>query len=165
MTVLCAAAPAEVLDVADNGFTVRLTVTVPADAARAYAAVVDVGKWWDPDHTYSHDPANLSIDARPQGCWCEKLPGQGAVRHMDVVFASPGKALRLEGGLGPLQTMGVAGSLAFTFQPADKGTTVDVRYVVGGYNPGGFKDLAGGVDGVLRAQLDRYKRYVESGKP
>jgi hypothetical protein len=55
----------EVLDVSPNGFAVRNTVTVPGDPARAYAAVVAVGKWWDPDHTYSGDAANLSIDPKP----------------------------------------------------------------------------------------------------
>ena len=36
---------------------------------------------------------------------------------------------------------------------------------VGGYAPGGFKEMAGGVDSVLRAQFERYKRYAETGKP
>ena len=30
---------------------------------------------------------------------------------------------------------------------------------------GGFKDLSAAVDSVLRGQWDRYKRYVETGKP
>jgi hypothetical protein len=138
---------------------------VPGDPARAYAAVVAVGKWWDPEHTYSGDAANLSIDPRPQGCWCEKLPGQGGVRHLTVMYADPGKTLRFEGGLGPLQAMGVAGSLAFVFRPAEKGTAVELSYVVGGYNPKGFQDIAAGVDTVLRAQLERYRRSLETGKP
>ncbi len=162
-----AATSAEVVDVGDNGFAVRQTATVSADTARAWAALVEVGKWWDPEHTWSGDPANLSIDARPGGCWCEKLPGQGGgVRHMTVAFASPGKLLRFEGGLGPLQSMAVAGVMTWTFTAAaEKGTAVEMTYLVGGYNRGGFKDLAPGVDGVLRGQLERYRRYVDTGKP
>ncbi len=160
-----AAVSAEVVDVADNGFAVRQSVTVQADAAKAWSALVDVGKWWDPEHTYSGDAANLSIDPKPQGCWCEKLPGGGGVRHMSVVFASPGKMLRVEGGLGPLQAMAISGVLTFTFTPAEKGTRVELTYLVGGYNRGGFKDLSGGVDAVLRAQLERYQRAVDAGKP
>ncbi|MEP6767286.1 MAG: SRPBCC family protein [Acidobacteriota bacterium] len=158
-------APGEVSDVADNGFTFRSAITVSVPPARAYAAMVDVGKWWGPDHTFSGDAANLSIEARPQGCWCERLPGGGGVRHLNVTFASPGKQIRFEGGLGPLQSMAVTGSMSWKFDPAEKGTTVEVRYAVGGYNPGGFKELAAAVDGVLRAQIERYKRYVETGKP
>jgi len=160
-----AAAGAEVVDVGDNGFAVRETATVSTDAAKAWAAVVDVGKWWDPAHTYSGDAANLSIDPRPQGCWCEKLPGRAGVEHLTVVFADPGKLLRLSGGLGPLQSMAVAGVMTFSFTPVEKGTTVELTYSVGGYSRGGFKDLAPGVDAVLRAQLERYQRYVATGKP
>jgi uncharacterized protein YndB with AHSA1/START domain len=160
-----AAAPAEVVDIADNGFAIRQTVAVTADPDRAWAALVDVGKWWDKDHTYSGDSANLTIDPRPQGCWCEKLPGKAGVAHMTVVNANPGKILRFVGGLGPLQAMAVSGVMTWTFRPADKGTAVEVAYVVGGYNRGGFKDLAPGVDGVVRDQLERYQRYVDTGKP
>jgi uncharacterized protein YndB with AHSA1/START domain len=156
---------AEVIDLADNGFTLKLTVTVASEPAKAFQALIDVGKWWDPAHTYSQDAANLSIEAKPQGCFCERLPGKAAVVHMTVVNVVTGKLLRLEGGLGPLQSLGAAGSMTWSFQPADKSTTVEVRYAVGGYNPAGFKGLAPVVDTVLRSQLERYKRYVDTGKP
>jgi hypothetical protein len=159
-------APGEVLDVADNGFGVRNVVTVPVDPARAYLALVDgIGKWWDPAHTHSSNAANLSIDARPQGCWCERLANQGGVRHMTVVYAEPGGLLRLVGGLGPLQGMAVAGMMSWSFQPAGKGTAVELKYLVGGYSPAGFKDLAPAVDSVQRQQLERYKRFIETGRP
>jgi len=158
-------APAEVVDVGDNGFTIRETAIVSANAARAWAAAVDVGKWWDPDHTYSHDAANLHLDARPGGCWCETLPGKGGVAHMTVLFVDPGKLLRLAGGLGPLQALGVNSVMTWTFQPAEKGTAVEVTYASGGYRHGGFQDLAPIIDRVLHAQVDRYQRYVDAGKP
>jgi uncharacterized protein YndB with AHSA1/START domain len=160
-----AAASAEVVDVGDNGFTVRNTATVAADADRAWAALVDVGKWWDPAHTYSGDSANLSLDPKPQGCWCERLSGKPAVVHMTVLFAQPCKLLRMSGGLGPLQSMAVTGTMTWTLAPAGNGTAVELTYLVGGYNRGGFKDLAPGVDSVLRAQFDRYVRFVNTGKP
>ncbi len=89
-----------VLDVADNGFTLRETVTASAPPDKAYAAMVDVAKWWSSDHTYSGNAANLSIDAKATGCFCEKLPNLGGVRHMTVVYVSPGKAIRFEGVSG-----------------------------------------------------------------
>ena len=160
-----AASRAEVVDVGENGFTIKETASVSADPARAWAAAVEVGKWWDPEHTYSGDAANLSLDPKPQGCWCEKLPGKGGVAHMTVVFADPGRTLRLTGGLGPLQSLAVAGVMTWTFIPVEKGATVEMTYLAGGYNRGGFKDLAPGVDAVLRAQIERYQRYVNTGKP
>ena len=165
MTVATATLSAVVVDLADNGFTVKSTVTVDAEPAKAFQALVDVGKWWDPAHTYTQDAANLSIDAKPQGCFCERLPGKTAAVHMTVVNVVTGQMLRLEGGLGPLQALGVAGSMTWTVKPADRGATVELRYAVGGYNPGGFNALAPAVDTVLRSQLERYKRYVDTGKP
>lgn len=154
-----------VLDVAENGFTLRETVTVTAPPDKAYAAMLDVGKWWSPDHTFSGNAANLSIDARVTGCWCEKLPNLGGVRHMTVVYLAPGKVIRFEGGIGPLQSMALSGSMTWKFDAQEKGTSVELRYAVGGYNPGGLKELAPIVDGVLRAQAERYQRYVDTGKP
>ena len=165
LLLLAAVASGEVLDVGDNGFTIRETVTVTAPPDKAYASMIAVGKWWSSDHTYSGDAANLTIDARPMGCWCEKLPNLGGVRHMSVVGVWPGKSIRFEGGLGPLQTMGLAGSMTWTFVAAEKGTTVEVRYAAGGYNPGGLKTVAPLVDGVLHEQVERYKRFIDTGKP
>ncbi len=162
-----AAAPAraEVVEVSETGFTVKEAVTVSVPPEKAYAAFVAVGKWWDSAHTYSGDAANLSIDPRPQGCFCERLADGGGVRHLTVVFASPGKRLSLEGGLGPLQSMGVTGIMSLTFAPVEKGTSVTLRYVVGGHNAGGFQEISAGVEAVLRAQLDRYRAYADPVRP
>jgi len=165
LAALPAGLRAEVVDAGDNGFTVRYVATVPVAPGRAYAALTEVGKWWDPEHTWSGDAANLLLEAKPQGCFCERLPGGGGVRHLTVVYAAPGKMLRLEGGLGPLQGMGVTGIMTWTFKPAEKGTSVEMQYVVGGYRPGGFKELAPGVEPVLSSQFDRFRRYVETRKP
>src|SRR5579862_517713 len=93
-------ASADVVDSAANGFTVKIVLDLAASPGDVYRTIVDrVGTWWAADHTWSGDNANLSIDARPGGCWCEKLPG-GGVQHMTVVFVDPGKLLRLRGALG-----------------------------------------------------------------
>ena len=162
--VLCGTAAAEVADSSPNGFTLKRTITVSVEPAKAYGSLVDVASWWDPAHTYSGDAKNLSIDARPGGCFCERLPG-GGVQHMTVVFASPGKTLRLRGGLGPLQSLGVSGSMTFELHAAEKGTKVDFTYAVGGHKPDGFADLAPIVDSVLGGQLDRFKKVADGGKP
>jgi uncharacterized protein YndB with AHSA1/START domain len=167
MTLVCAfPSLADVADSGDNGFTLRETATLSVPPAKAYAAMLEVAKWWASDHTYSGDAANLSLEAKPGGCWCEGLPGGGGVQHMTVVFLLPGKQVRLAGGLGPLQSMGVAGSMDWKFDPAEKGTKVELRYAVGGYGGAApFKDIAPGVESVLKLQFERYKRYAETGKP
>ena len=155
---------AEVSDSGANGFTIKRSVTVAADPAKAYTSLVAVASWWESAHTFSGDAKNLSIDARPGGCFCERLP-EGGVQHLVVVYAAPGKTLRLAGGLGPLQSLAAAGSMTFALSPADSGTRVDFTYAVGGYKSGGFADLAPIVDSVLGTQLERYKRFVDTGKP
>ena len=67
--------------VAPNGFLLKLELNVNAPAAKVYDALVgQIGSWWYPEHTYSGDAKNLSIDARPGGCFCEKLPNGGGTR-------------------------------------------------------------------------------------
>jgi len=161
-----ASARADVLDASSGGFIVKVSVAVAAPAAEAYRALVErIGSWWSPDHTFSGSAANLSIDPVPGGCWCEKLSNGGGVRHMTVVFSDPGKLLRLSGGLGPLQDMALVGAMTWTFREAAGTTTIDVTYKVGGYLPGGMESLAKVVDGVLSAQLQRLRSFIDTGKP
>lgn len=160
-----AAARAEVVDSAAGGFSVKQTATVAASASKAWAQLIEPRAWWDGSHTWSGDAANLSLDPAAGGCFCEKLPGGGGVRHMTVVFADPGKLLRLTGGLGPLQDLPVAAVMTFKLTEAQGKTTVELTYKVGGYAPGGLAALARPVDGVIGEQLARYKRRLETGKP
>jgi uncharacterized protein YndB with AHSA1/START domain len=159
-------AHAEVADSAANGFTIKIERQLEAPPLEAWQALVDrVGAWWHPDHTFSGDAANLSIDARAQGCFCERLPPDGELRHLTVVYADPGKLLRLTGGLGPLQGLGVAGSLTIELAPQGDGAKLTLTYAVGGYVDGGLAGWAPAVDGVLSEQMDRLTRYVATGIP
>lgn len=160
LLALAAAAPAEaaVKSSAAGGFTVESSAVVPASPAEVYAMLARVGEWWNGAHRYSGDAANLSLDPRAGGCFCERLPKEGgSVEHMRVVLAWPGRMLRLSGGLGPLQGEGVAGSLSWTLAPTAAGTEITQTYSVGGYVAGGADKLAPIVDQVLGEQLDRLK--------
>ena len=164
--LLALPAAADVVESTTTGFQLRFETTVAVPPDKAYAALVgDVGKWWNMDHSYSRDGKNLTIDARPGGCFCEKLPNGGGVEHMRVVFAAPGNTLRLQGGLGPLQTAGVVGSMAWRFIAAPNGTKIEMSYSVGGYLQGGLDKVSGAVNGVLGEQFTRLKTYIETGKP
>jgi hypothetical protein len=158
------AARAEVIDAQPNGFESRFSVTVDAPPAAVRAAMVKIGDWWDPSHTYSGDAKNLTLDLSG-GCFCETLK-TGLVRHMTVVYADA-NAVRLQGALGPLQTTGASGHLSFVFKPAADGkTTLNVSYAVGGYAKGGLGEIwAKPVDGVLAVQVGRLKAYAETGRP
>jgi uncharacterized protein YndB with AHSA1/START domain len=149
-----------------TGFLVKLEVGVNAPEAKVYDALVgQIGSWWNPAHTYSHDAKNLSIDARPGGCFCEKFPGGGGVEHLRVVYVAPGQLLRFSGELGPLQASGVAGSLTWKLTSGTNSTRVELSYSVGGFIQGGFEKIAPAVESMLNDQLNRLKLFVETGKP
>lgn len=156
---------AEVADSGANGFTVKITLTIQSSPEDVYRRLVRVGDWWSPDHTFSGDAHKLSLEQRPMGCFCEKLPNGGAVRHMQVVFLAPGKLLRLSGGIGPLQEMAATGSMTFKLSPGDGSTKLEFTYAVAGYRPQGMNSLAPIVNQVLTEQIARFKSYAETGNP
>jgi hypothetical protein len=159
-------ARAEVIESSPTGFAVRNDARVNAAPAVVYAVLTEsIGRWWDPAHTFSHDSRNLSMEAKPGGCFCERLPERGGVEHLRVVYASPGKLLRLTGAIGPLQEAALAGTMTWTLSQAGDATRVELSYAVGGFRVGGFRDIAAVVDGVLRGQLLRLKAFVETGRP
>jgi uncharacterized protein YndB with AHSA1/START domain len=154
-------AAAEVKSATPNGFEVASIVTIAAPADRVYSAFGEIGHWWSSSHTFSRDAANLSLELRAGGCFCERLKDGGSVQHLQVVYAAPGQGLRLRGALGPLQMEGVDGTLAWTLKPAEGGTSVTQSYVVGGYIRSGMEQWAPRVDRVLDEQLQRLKNFVE----
>ena len=152
--------------VTPTGFLVKFDVSVNAPVAKVYDALVgQVGSWWNPEHTYSHDAKNLSIDARPGGCFCEKLPNGGGVEHLRVVYVAPPEVLRLSGALGPLQGSGVAGSMTWKLTGESDHTRVQALVQCRWIYAGGFEKIAPAVEAMLREQLDRLKLFAETGKP
>jgi uncharacterized protein YndB with AHSA1/START domain len=152
--------------VTPTGFLVKFDVSVNAPVAKVYDALLGhVGSWWNPEHTYSHDARNLSIDARAGGCFCEKLPNDGGIEHLRVVYVAPPQVVRFSGALGPLQASGVAGSMTWKLTGESDSTRLELSYSVGGFIPGGFEKIAPAVEAMLREQLDRLKLFVEAGKP
>ncbi|MGE3403173.1 MAG: SRPBCC family protein [Vicinamibacterales bacterium] len=161
LVALATTAGAEVVDKSAGGFTTKTTVTITATPAQVYAALGRVGEWWDPAHTYSGDARNMTIESTAGACFCERLANGGSIQHGVVAYANPNETLRVLGALGPLQELGVSGSLTWALQAAGSGTTATVTYVVGGYAPGGLDTLAAVVDQVIGTQLTRLKAAIE----
>lgn len=152
---------AEVNRQSDEGFVVRLGVDVRAAPEAAWAEMTRPEGWWSGQHTYSGDAANLHLDPRAGGCFCEVLPAlsspraapRGGVEHMRVLYAEEPRALRMTGALGPLQSEAVTGVLTMTLKPQDGGTRILWEYVVGGYMRGNVAEVAPSVDVMLKEQL------------
>lgn len=156
-------AAAEVLDAAPGGFALRNTADVPVAPDAAWRVLVgEVDAWWPRDHTWWGAASTLSIEPRAGGCFCERAP-DGEVEHLRVVFVQPGVLLRMTGGLGPLQGLGLHGALdwrleALPARPGDDGTPVAwtrirLEYRVGGYAGQDLGAFAPVVDRVQAQQL------------
>ncbi len=163
---LSTTATAEIVTAAPAGFNIRHVV----DAAgvpppTVWAALSDIGKWWDGEHTYSGDSRNLSLDPVVRGCFCEKLSLYAGIEHAYVVYAQPARTLRLVGALGPLQEFGVTGSLTWQIEAAAGGSKITVTYNVGGFADRPLADWAPIVDEIIGAQVKRLARFVATGNP
>ncbi len=155
-----------VVDSSPQGFTIENVETVPVAPDVAFRALVeDVGRWWRADHTWWGGAARLSIEPRAGGCFCE-LDGARQAAHMRVSFVDPGRLLRMTGGLGPLQGMGLHGALDWRFEAIDGGTRITLYYRVGGYSPDDLAEFAPVVDQVQAVQLGGLARFLrEAARP
>lgn len=166
LTLASGAVLADVSDSSGQGFTSVNTQTIDGDASRVWQAATDeIGKWWHPDHTLSGDASRLTIEASPQGCFCERLGEDAGIVHLTVTAAAPPRLLRLTGGLGPLGVLGVQGNMTWEFEHKDGSTVVRFTYAVGGYLKDGLDAYAEPVDAVIAEALQRLKSYVETGSP
>lgn len=154
--LLAAALPARAeVDIGEHGFATDNSVTVAATPQEVWAALIEPARYWNPDHSWFGDAANFSLDPVVGGCFCE-ISDAGSAEHLRVVMAQPGRMLRLTGALGPLQSEGLTGTLTWQLEPADGGTRIGQRYVVGGHSPiFPVETIAPAVDGVVREQLER----------
>ena len=154
----------DLVEADDAGFVSSHDIEIAAPPDRVFDALInEVAEWWDPSHSYSGDAANFSFDGLLGGmALVEDLGEGGFVIHLRVVFARVPETLILTGGLGPLQRLGVADSMSFDLEATQAGTQLKYRYTVNGRNVG---PLAEPVDRVQLGQLERLKRYVETGSP
>ncbi len=153
--LLSTPAAAAVVSADPHDLTIRETVQVSASTDAAWSAFLRVGQWWSAEHSYSGKAVNLSLDAKPGGCFCERV-GDGGVEHMRVAVALPGKRLVMTGSLGPLLYEATAGVMDVKFDASAGGTAVTMEYRASGFAQGNADKLAPVVDQVLGEQLRRY---------
>jgi uncharacterized protein YndB with AHSA1/START domain len=166
LLVAAAAVPAqaEVTSSSPSGFIVKIDLRIAARPDAVYDRFLQIGSWWSDAHTYSGKAANMTLEPRPGGCFCEALPDGKVFRHMDVSATKPGKSLRLSGGLGPLHNLGANGLMAVQLTPDGTSTRLQMTYTVSGSSKD-LPSMADPVDGVLREQFSRLKKFAETGNP
>ena len=164
--VLSFAAPAaaEVVDVTANGLQIRQVVKVVAAPEKIWPTLIQPAKWWSSDHTFSGSAANMTLEAKPGGCWCESLPNGGGAVHMTVGHLRPPSLLVLRGSLGPFFNLAADGTMTYSLAPSDGGTEITLTFRAGGYVREGFEKWAPAIDGVLGQQMANLKTVLESGR-
>jgi hypothetical protein len=159
--LLAVPAAAEITKIHSQGFIVRHEVVVEADLKQTWLALISPDTWWRKEHTWSGDAANLSIRPSAGGCFCERIPEvdepgrftlEGSVEHMRVLQAYPEAALRMSGGLGPLQSEPVNAILTIALSTVDEGTRIVWEYNVAGYMRYEVPVIAKSIDGVIGLQ-------------
>lgn len=149
---LPAAAVAEVKAAAADGFLIEHRYSIAAPAARVWESLLHPERWWPADHTWSGKRESLSLAADVGGCFCERWDGN-AVEHGRVVLVMPGKMMRLDAALGPLQEMGVSGVITFALEETDGATTLVATHRVTGDAAHKLDQLAPIVDRVNALQF------------
>ncbi|GGW77206.1 SRPBCC family protein [Alteromonas halophila] len=156
-------AAAEVLQVENHGFMIKNTSSTAATPQQVYTALTEnVDNWWPKDHSWWR--GTFSIDPVAGGCFCE-IAGDKQARHMQIAHVAPPVRLVMEGGLGPLQQMGISGALTWSITPSqnEDATQITLTYNVHGISPSGFEELASVVDRVQASQLQALADYVSAG--
>ena len=155
------AAPAEVVSSNSSAMHLRQVVQVVTPTKTAYAAFTNVGAWWDNEHTYSGDAANMNLAATAGGCFCERVPKTGgSVEHMRVAYVEPGKRIVLAGSLGPLLFEATTGVMDVKIERVAGGSRVTLDYKVAGFAASNAAALAPLVDGVLADQMRRFRAFA-----
>lgn len=161
----CAPAKAEVIYIVDTGFSVENRVRIHQPAERVWQALIQqVDQWWPKDHSWWE--GTFTIDPHAGGCFCERKGGQSAL-HMMITLVDPGQLMRMTGGLGPLQGLGLSGVLDWQLSPDENNsqvTQVTLTYRVNGYLPGGLAGLAPVVDQVQALQLGGLLNFLSEAQ-
>ena len=155
---------AEIKSQSEAGFISGHSAEVLAKPDDVWKRLLSPKEWWSPAHSWSGSVAGFSIDAKAGGCFCElmqdkaadgTLKTRGSVEHMRVIFADPGKVLRMQGALGPLQSEAILGTLTVAMEPLKDGagTRLSFSYVAGGYTRFPITKVAPAVDAVLAEQF------------
>ena len=143
---------AEVKSAAADSFLIEQRYVVPAPAAKVWALLMHPERWWPANHTWSGKRENLSLGPDVGDCFCERWDGN-AVEHGHVVFSMPGRMLRLNATLGPLQELAVSGVITIALAEKDGATTVTMTHRVSGDASQQLDKLAPIVDQVNAQQF------------
>ena len=131
LALVPALAVAEVKSATPDSMLIEQRYVIAAPASKVWDSLLHPERWWPADHTWSGKRENLRLSADVGGCFCERWDGN-AVEHGRVIMVMPGKLLRLDAALGPLQEMAISGVITVSLEEKDGATTMLVTHRVSG---------------------------------
>lgn len=155
------AASAEVKQSAADGAIIEHRFQISASPDVAWSALTHPERWWPSDHTWSGSAANMRLRAEAGACFCENW-GENSAEHGRVVMALPGKLLRIDGALGPLQELAVTGVLSIQLAAKDGGTEATVTYRLSGDASQKLDAFIPVVDKVVGQQFGSFASYASN---
>jgi hypothetical protein len=150
---LAGAASAEIITASPDHYTLRHEAVSPAAPQDVWDRLIQPDTWWHPDHTFSGDAQNLSLDAEAGGAWLESWDGN-SVEHGRVLTLMEGQSIRLDAPFGPLQGMAVNVVWTITIEPDGNGTRVIFDEIANGSSASGLDKIAPAVDGVKQQAIE-----------
>jgi hypothetical protein len=132
--------------------------------AFAVDALGQVGRWWDGEHTYSGQAANLRLGLRAGDCFCEQWEGH-SIEHARVLYVRRDAMVRLQGGLGPLQALGAQGILDIGSVTTEGKRYLQLTYRVSGSPDMRLEQIAAVVDRVMGEQFRRLANFITTASP
>jgi hypothetical protein len=145
----------EILFQDQSGFALRHEVSTTLAPGEVWDRLLEPNTWWDPEHTYSGDAANLSLADEAGAYWREDWSG-GSVLHGQILLMKTGEQLVLSAPFGPLMATGARCIWSITLTPDGQGgTTIQSTHRVVGAPGTGLEELAGPVDFVMGNGLRR----------
>ncbi len=158
-------AAAELVAVAPGHFEVTHRAEAAATPEQVYAVLAQLPRWWHPQHSWSGDSGNMTLEPVAGGCWCERWGDGASAQHARVRQIIPGRLILFEAALGPLISLPVQGVFTLITSQTDGRTAVRMSYRVAGAPELGLDKIAPAVDQVLGVQFARLKAMIETGRP
>ncbi len=147
-------AQAEVVGASGDRYILKHEARSSLTPADLWARLIKPATWWHPDHTYSGDAGNLSLEPAAGGLWREDW-ADGSVLHGQVLNTVPGQLLRLDAPFGPLQEMAVSTVWTITIKPDGGGSLVTFDEIANGTAASKLGALAPAVDFVKGEAIRR----------
>lgn len=151
-------AQAEIVSSSETHYVLRHEAQSRLTADEVWQRLIEPSAWWHPEHTYSGDAGNLTLDLRPGGLWLERWDG-GSVAHGEVLLVVDGTSLRLNAPFGPLQ--GVGAYTIWTITISDDTAGAKIVFEETATAPPGAKlhELAPAVDFVKSEAIRRLSAH------